>query len=204
MYPEATINEWPDVINPWQLRDSKRMVKGSTCKIQHQTLDRPTPYIGVLGKIGRCVESAIPRNPSIEKVGVSAQQAVVWTDGLEGDPWGKKNTSKLHTFWQILRILNDFEGIFHKGNAYIWGEFRRTILNEICFYSIKVPFSCWSIPRALKEVSSKRLHWFNHRSLPDLNSIHALLRYSSPHSATQPLAITLDYTPITICPRSEK
>ena len=46
-----------------------------------RTLDRPTPYIGVLGKIGRCVESAIPRNPSIEKVGVSAQHTVVGTDG---------------------------------------------------------------------------------------------------------------------------
>ena len=30
---------------------------------------------------GRSVESAILRNPSIEKVGVSAQQAVVETDG---------------------------------------------------------------------------------------------------------------------------
>ena len=46
-----------------------------------RTLDRPTPYIGVLGKIGRCVESAIPWNPSIEKVGVSAQHTVVGTDG---------------------------------------------------------------------------------------------------------------------------
>ena len=75
--PSIPFSRMPSIRRQQSTSDQKD-AKSNT---RPQTLDRPTPYIGVLGKIGRCVESAIPRNPSIEKVGVSAQHTVVGTDG---------------------------------------------------------------------------------------------------------------------------
>ena len=151
MYPEATINEWPDVINPWQLRDSKRMVKGSRCKIQHQT---PKPLTGqhlilvFWERLGDVWNLQSPGIPQLKKWACRLNTlSLERMDRFfcEGKQLFKKK------FGVILGLVYPAERWSLNHRAWIEKD---TTEAQVLFY-IKL-LCCWLIPQAMKEATGKR------------------------------------------------
>ena len=94
---------------------SYNIVRTEICGIENVAPPNKIIISGVSG--GRSVESS--GIPQLKKWACRLNRLSSERMDWKETPEVKKILPSCILFWQILRILNDFEGIFRKGNAYI-------------------------------------------------------------------------------------